>query len=129
MSLGCEMCGRAPEREEPEDAEEEEQEEQLRRELNNCGDEITNPSRGWWWAPKQRFCPYRTISPEAWECVRIAQVYRHMGLLPYRGQLKDQPAWVFDLLELFEVTSAQMTEEVIERERKQPPAPAAPRRT
>lgn len=71
------------------------------RVARNC-DRVSNPNIAWEWAPTLKRCPWSQIDARVAECFRWWQDWRTLGVLPWRGELIDQPIIVFDVLNLCE---------------------------
>lgn len=83
--------------------------EALRRARNCDGD--TNHSLGWRWAPSRRLCPWRSLGPPIWALFDLWAEWRRYGdrVLPYPGDLRDQPGWLVEAYMLLdcEMVAAQ----------------------
>lgn len=74
--------------------------------MRNC--DGTNPDAkavlGFPFAPDLFRCPWSAIEPVAWELQQIWHDWRTLKLLPFPGGIRDQPAWVVEVIQLCETT-------------------------
>ena len=100
LSWGCEYCGR------PDKQEGTEVEQRARIRLRGCDGEPAGGRLSFPWAPQLRVCPWRAVSEEAMSAVGLWRAWKVFGLLPYDGELTQQPAWVSEAFALCESASA-----------------------
>lgn len=122
MSWGCELCGRPekldrlrgpsnPENDGHDEQRRREEEQKLRearKEVRNCRCE-SNPSfeGSVWWDRELKRCPWSQISLDTWQLVDLWQTWKMTKLLPYAGELADQPAWVMDAIVVCEAAQVE----------------------
>ena len=71
------------------------------RPARNCeGEEGKGLALNFAWAPSLRQCPWSFVTDESWSYISMFKAWKNMGLLPYPGDIGDQPFWVFQALEI-----------------------------
>jgi len=50
------------------------------------------------WAPEHRRCPNATITPEVNHVIQWWSEWREYKVLPFPGEMRDQPAYVFEAI-------------------------------
>lgn len=70
-----------------------------KRRDRNC-DCDSNPGFYLEWAPEERRCPNSVITAEAWGAVQWWLDWRDFEALPYAGGMSDQPAYVYEAIQI-----------------------------
>lgn len=70
-----------------------------KRRVRNC-DGDTNESFGLAWAPEMRRCPKSQLTEETWAALRIWMDWRDFQVLPFDGDMNDQPMFVYEIIQL-----------------------------
>lgn len=73
------------------------------RMLRNCETD-SNPNVAWAFAPSLRTCPVGTVTMESWSMLGWWQDWKLLGLLPYPGDMSEQPAFAVQALRICETT-------------------------
>jgi len=88
------------------------------RELRNCDGE-TSSNIAFTWMPSLRRCPWSQIDAAASEVFRWWTEWKSFNMLPWRGALLDQPAFVVEAIQLCEAIRVEAETEAHEANARQ----------